>query len=134
MIVALLVLGRLAADGDGRDGGLTRRTRTARAARDRARALLRLHLDAVQRAELDTTHSFIVTAPSGHRYRIATRVPFNVHDETAGIDYCVQFVDENGFGLYVPVEDLMLAQKILLETDEHEFLSIANKRRVEKAA
>jgi hypothetical protein len=52
-----------------------------------------------------------------------------VHDETDGVDYCVQFrCDRDGGG--IPIEDLMLAQKLLLESDESQFMRIANKRKV----
>lgn len=98
-------------------------------AQARARELLRSHLDEAQRTEFDRSRSFIVVAPSGHRYRITAANTFNVQDETEHSDYCMQFrSDPDCRG--VPLEDLMLAQKLLLECDEREFIRIANKRAV----
>jgi hypothetical protein len=97
-----------------------------RVAQERARQLLWEHLSEPQRAELDTTGTFVVVARSGRQYRITAATTFNVEDER-GNDYCIQFrTDRQCRG--VPVEDLMLAQKVLLECDEAEFLRVANKR------
>ena len=95
------------------------------AARRRARALLRAHLSPAQREELERWAAFSVVAQSGRRYRITSVAPFNVRDEAAGNDYCLQFGYESSG---VPIEDLMLAEKLLLECDEAAFLATANER------
>jgi hypothetical protein len=102
--------------------------RTARAAAQlRARELLRAHLNDEQRAEYDRRRSFVVETPRGRRYRIKSTSSYNVHGEVDGIDYCVQLrSDATARG--VPLEDQMLAQKLLLELDEPRFLRIANRR------
>jgi hypothetical protein len=102
--------------------------RTARAAAQlRARELLREHLDDDQRAEYDRRRSFVVVTERGRRYRIKSTSSYNVHGEADGIDYCVQLrSDATARG--VPLEDQMLAQKLLLELDEPRFLRIANRR------
>ena len=106
---------------------LAARAREREAARKRARSLLLSHLDDVQRHGLERHGAFCVTARSGHRYRISTSAaPFNVRDETTGFEYCLQFGFETSWS--IPVEDLMLAEKLLLECDEAEFLATANRR------
>jgi hypothetical protein len=102
--------------------------RCARAAAQlRARELLREHLDEEQRAEYDRRRSFVVETVRGRRYRIKSTSSYNVHGEADGIDYCVQLrSDATARG--VPLEDQMLAQKLLLELDEPRFLRIANRR------
>ena len=96
-------------------------------ARARARELLREHLNEAQREQYERAGSFMVVAQSGRRYRIRTATTSNVRDETEGADYCMQFRSDPQC-LSIPLEDLMLAQKLLLECDEPQFLRIANKR------
>jgi hypothetical protein len=98
-------------------------------ARARARELLREHLSETQREQFERAGSFIVVAQSGRRYRIRTATTSNVRDETEGADYCMQFRSDPQC-LSIPLEDLLLAQKVLLECDEPQFLRIANKRSV----
>lgn len=97
------------------------------AARTRASALLRNHLDETQRDEFERQGRFRLVAASGHRYRIKGSPTFNVRDETLGVDYCIHFRSDPDCWR-IPIEDLMLAQKLLLECDEPAFLRIANKR------
>ncbi len=96
-------------------------------ARARARELLREHLNEAQREQYERAGSFMVVAQSGRRYRIRTATTSNVRDETEGADYCMQFRSDPQC-LSIPLEDLMLAQKLLLECDELQFLRVANKR------
>jgi hypothetical protein len=96
-------------------------------ARARACELLREHLNETQREQFDRARSFIVVAQSGRRYRIRAAATSNVREEAEGVDYCMQFRTDPQC-LSIPVEDLMLAQKLLLECDEPQFLRIANKR------
>jgi hypothetical protein len=102
---------------------------TRRLAGARARALLREHLDETQREHFERAGSFIVVAQSGRRYRIRAANTSNVRDETDGANYCVQFRSDPQC-LSIPLEDLLLAQKLLLECDETQFLRIANKSSV----
>jgi hypothetical protein len=97
-----------------------------RAAGARAWDLLREHLDETQREQFERAGSFVVVAPSGRRYRIRSANTSNVRDETDGANYCVQFRSDPQC-LRIPLEDLLLAQKLLLECDEPEFLRIANR-------
>jgi len=98
-------------------------------ARARARQLLRAHLNETQREQFEGAGSFVVVAPSGRRYRIRSATTSNVRDEAEGAEYCMQFRSDPQC-LSIPLEDLMLAQKLLLECDEPQFLRIANKRSV----
>jgi hypothetical protein len=96
------------------------------AAEARACDLLREHLNETQREQFERVGSFVVVAQSGRRYRIRSANTSNVRDETDGASYCMQFRSDPQC-LRIPLEDLMLAQKLLLECDEPEFLRIANK-------
>jgi hypothetical protein len=99
------------------------------AAGARACHLLREHLNEEQREQFERAGSFVVVAQSGRRYRIRSANTSNVRDETDGASYCVQFRSDPQC-LRIPLEDLMLAQKLLLECDEPQFLRIANKSSV----
>jgi hypothetical protein len=99
------------------------------AAGARAYDLLREHLDETQREQFERAGSFTVVAQSGRRYRIRAANTSNVRDETDGANYCLQFRSDPQC-LRIPLEDLMLAQKVLLECDEPQFLRIANKSSV----
>jgi hypothetical protein len=96
-------------------------------AQRRARELLRSHLSDEQRDDYDRSRSFVVAVPSGRRYRISHAWAFNVRDEADRTEYCVQF-RRGLYGREIPIEDLMLGQKLLLECDEPRFLRTANKR------
>lgn len=97
-------------------------------AKERAERLLREHLSPRQREELASKGFFTLetVAPTGERrlYRIDRGRSRNVRQ-----------VDGNGRvlktlcahpAILVPDADTMLAQKLMLETDEQEFLRIAN--------
>lgn len=94
-------------------------------ARKRARKLLRASLDPWQRAELKRKGHFHVTGSKGNEYRIASAFPINVRlageAKRSRIYFCLYAQDP-----LVPTEDVMLAQKLLLESDEGAFLQIAN--------
>jgi hypothetical protein len=89
-------------------------------------ALLREWLSPMQRAQFDASKSFdVVGSDSGRRYRILYGRVTNVHE----IDDAGQPV--TGW-CFVPSEhlvtgDVMLAQKIALETNERATLAVANK-------
>jgi hypothetical protein len=94
-------------------------------ARKRARKLLESALDPAQRRELKRKGYFHVWSSRGNVYRIARESPFNVrlagYAKASRIYFCLEAEDPD-----VPVEDVMLAQKLLLETNEGEFLRVAN--------
>jgi hypothetical protein len=94
-------------------------------ARKRARKLLHASLDPWQRKELKRKGHFHVVGSKGNEYRIASAFPVNVRlageAKRSRIFFCLYAEDPQ-----VPVEDVMLAQKLLLESDEGAFLHAAN--------
>lgn len=84
----------------------------------RAMALLRSCLSDEQKAHLDENGCFRVTAPSGRVYSITQGYAGNVHSR--GWTYCIHMRSD------IPEGDHMLAQKLMIETDEEGFLRIAN--------
>ena len=89
-------------------------------AKQRARKLFLSKLDEGQRRAWHLRRRFAAVAPSGRRYVIGSYRPFNIH--TPGAAFCVQ-VHGN-----IPVYDKLLAQKLLIETDEQLFFARANVR------
>lgn len=104
-------------------------------ARRRAEALLLEHLDVDQRAEWAASRSFhVATADGVRRYRIKLGLAGNValvkdgelEPRVAGGHlrrFCMHVYHPDG---KIPDEDNVLAQKLLLESDEAEFLRLAN--------
>lgn len=101
-----------------------REKKRAEAAR-RGRKLLLSHLSAVQKAEFRRLERFHVVSRSGRRYRIRLGRARNVDllraDGSIEAVFCIQPEQD------VPDEDTVLAQKLLLECAEDDFLRIANK-------
>ncbi len=97
------------------------------AADARSIALMEDWLTPEQLAEWRETQSFPVTSPSGNRYRIMAGYSFNVcpfdRDGNAKPALCFAPVGISAMG------DIMLAQKIALETDEEAALKVANVER-----
>lgn len=95
------------------------------AATAKAEELLVSCLDQEQQAELAESDQFHVTSSAGRRFCIhrgrAGNVSFGAGRER--VTYCIH--DNEG----LPAADTMLAQKLLLETDEAQFLQIANATR-----
>jgi hypothetical protein len=95
-------------------GALVRR----RQAKLRAEALLWAWLSPAQRKQYRARRWFEVTTASGRRYRVlggaVVRLP-------RGSGYCIEATS------LVPVADEMLANKLLLETDERRFLATAHR-------
>ncbi len=96
-------------------------------ARDRAKRILQENLTAAQRDELAQKGHFTLTLFEGDQRRL--------YRIKQGRSRNVQQVDDNGRVLKTlcahpaincPDEDTMLAQKLMLETQEREFLRIAN--------
>ena len=88
--------------------------------------LLRQWLSPEQLAQYDARSYFEVTGcDSGKRYRISHGTAMNIRelegDGRARVGWC--FVPRG----YLVAGDVMLAQKIALETDEHGALAVANK-------
>jgi len=95
-------------------GALVRR----RQARLRAEALLWAWLSPAQRKQYRARRWFEVTTSSGRRYRILRGAVVRLHPR--GSAYCIEATSP------VPVADEMLANKLLLETDERRFLATAH--------
>ena len=89
-----------------------------RQARLRAEALLWAWLSPAQRRQYRTWRWFEVTTASGRRYRIQQHWIVRVNPR--GSAYCIEATSP------VPVADTMLANKLLLETNERRFLATAH--------
>ena len=95
--------------------GLVRRREASR----RAEALLWAWLSPAQRKQYRRRRWFEVTTASGRRYRILRGGVVRLHPRASG--YCIEATSP------VPVADEMLANKLLLETDERRFLATAHR-------
>lgn len=100
------------------------RARRAEADR-RAQELLDRHLTEEQRQSIQRHRHFHLHTPEGRRYRVdVDQQARNVHlvDESGRVreTYCAHPAG-------VPTADAVLAQKLMLETNEREFLRIANR-------
>ncbi|HEX4986081.1 MAG TPA: hypothetical protein VFV71_08450 [Burkholderiales bacterium] len=89
----------------------------------RALALLESVLSPAQRASFGAHSYFWVETPQARRFCVLPFSSFNVLDAGSGESYCA------GPAATLPVADLMLAQKLLLETDPQRFFAVANRRR-----
>jgi hypothetical protein len=90
-----------------------------RQARLRAEGLLWAWLSPAQRRQYRARRWFEVTTASGRRYRVLPRAVVRLHPRGSG--YCIEATSP------VPVADEMLANKLLLETDERRFLATAHR-------
>jgi hypothetical protein len=90
-----------------------------RQARLRAEALLWAWLSPAQREQYRARRWFEVTTASGRRYRVMRGAV--VRRDPRGSGYCIEATSP------VPVADEMLANKLLLETDERRFLATAHR-------
>jgi hypothetical protein len=97
-------------------------------AEQKALDLLKQWLSSVQLAQYERTGRFDVTGcHSGKHYRICRARQMNVHElDQKGVQIAVWCFGPEGC---LPVGDIMLAQKIALETDEHAALAVANRCR-----
>ena len=89
-------------------------------AKEKARQLLMRNLDEGQLKSFKKDGWFYVTGADGLRYKVSTARSFNV-EAPDGTAYCGQLTD-------TPVEDQMLAQKLLLQDNPQEFMKKSNKR------
>ncbi|HKO84291.1 MAG TPA: hypothetical protein VJ140_06960, partial [Actinomycetota bacterium] len=90
-----------------------------RRARRRAEALLWAWLSPAQRSQYRRRRWFEVTTASGRRYRVLRGLVVRLGPRGSG--YCIEATSP------VPVADEMLANKLLLETDERKFLATAHR-------
>jgi hypothetical protein len=110
------------------------RKKKARVAAMRSQALLYRYLTKEQKWSLRGTKSFEVTGQDGNTYRIRTQFGGNVErldSETREplYSYCVvPKYEVTG----LPINDLLLAQKVLIETDVKSFLDIAVTRDLQR--
>jgi len=88
----------------------------------RAKQLLLRMLSDSQREELNVHGYFSVQVPGRGLFCIFPRTVFNVLEVRTGDRYCC--VPE----VEVPLWDLMLAQKLLIENDPQQFFAIANRK------
>lgn len=95
-----------------------------RIAARRAQELLAANLDETQRADMERANGFRVITPQGNTYWVAKGHVGNVYllnNQGNRVEsLCIHARDQ------LPDEDHMLAQKLLLETDEPNFRRIAN--------
>jgi hypothetical protein len=96
-------------------GALVRRRQATR----RAEALLWAWLSPAQRKQYQARRWFEVTTASGRRYRVLRGGVVRLNPRGSG--YCIESTSP------VPVADEMLANKLLLETDERRFLATAHR-------
>lgn len=89
-----------------------------------AEALLLRHLNDEQKASWGKHKGFWVTAKSGRRYWLDGQRPRGISEDGPPQSFCIHGMDENGIPL--PKGDQILAQKLLIETDEERFLKTAN--------
>jgi hypothetical protein len=90
--------------------------------KQRAYRLFLSQLNANQRASWLRYREFEVAAASGRRYTLSTYGPFNIRSRDEA--FCLRVGDN------VPVYDKLLAQHLLVRTDERLFLRLANSRRL----
>jgi len=103
--------------------GCKKKRREARLAVVRAKALLHRHLTKQQRWELRAKKAFTVQGSDGNTYLITEGTANNVKRVKNGRpDFSLCVVSDYN----LPVYDLMLAQKLLLETNAPHFVSLAN--------
>jgi hypothetical protein len=88
----------------------------------RARRLLCRMLDMDQKRELQQHGCFTVKVRGRGIFCILPRSTFNVLSLETGAAYCCNIE------AFVPISDLMLAQKLLLENDAEHFFTVANRR------
>jgi hypothetical protein len=101
-------------------------------AEEKAKKLLEECLTPVQKRAFRRWGVIPVVAKSGKFYRIETGRQGNIVEmekRKAVARYCVHPGRDPRGGI-VPTFDVMLAQKLLIETDEKRFLKLANKTRI----
>lgn len=97
--------------------------RDLRRAHAKAKALLYHNLTREQKWELRATQSFTIVGADGKQYRITEAVSSNVKYVVDGVDQ--QSLCVVAAGIQLPVYDLMLAQKLMLECAPEAFWQLA---------
>lgn len=115
------------------------------AADNRARRLLIENLDPVQRTDFEQAGSFIVTGPSGNRYRIEPPGSANgnivVYPAAREYHWCIRWLFHAHYGTepfrlclmpplngyYWSIYDVMLTQKFMLELQEYVALKVGGR-------
>jgi hypothetical protein len=125
LLTGAVILGLLLAEALGRRHDSLRRRRGR--AEDRALALLREWLSPAQVAQFKSYRHFdVIGSTSGRRYRIRPEPQMNVDElDASGARVAVWCFLPEG---HLPIADIMLAQKIALETDERAALAVAHGR------
>ena len=125
LLTGAVVAGVAMAEALGRRHDRARRRRGR--ADDKARVLLEQWLSPAQAAQLESFRYFEVTgSASGKRYRIRPEPQMNIDElDASGARVAVWCFMPEG---HLPVGDIMLAQKIALETDEPAAIAIAHGR------
>jgi hypothetical protein len=86
----------------------------------RAKRLFLSKLSDAERRRWATERRLTVVGSSGRRYTLAPYEAFNIRAGTQ--EYCLRVVG------WLPAYDKLLAQRLLVESDEPAFLAIANRR------
>lgn len=128
--IRMMMLGRTAReDFERRRRGIHKESRRASL---KARALLHYHLTKEQRKELRGTKAFTLAGADGKTYRITEGTTSNVYLLEEGqpvMRFCVVAKETA-----LPMYDLLLAQKLMLESDPEQFWKIAVKTDLRKPA
>lgn len=95
-------------------------------ARIKARALLHYNLTKEQRWDLRASKSFTIVAKDGRTYRIREHQTVQLLDEQGQATHALCVVPKENHGLGIPAHDIMLAQKLMLESDPTAFWALAN--------
>ncbi len=115
----------------------TQPTKVDEASTDRSVQLLRSWLTPAQLEQFEKDQSFeVVGNATGTRYRVEKGFNYNIYalsedGRAREILCCVPVIPDGHNPYYVkpmPIGDVMLAQKMALETDEALVLEVANKR------
>lgn len=97
-------------------------------AETRAKALLHRFLTREQRLELRKTRGFTMRGKDGRAYYVTLGSASNIYVEHEGVKYRLCVVPKDWS---LPTYDVLLAQKIMLETEPEAFLRLAKAARVE---
>lgn len=100
------------------------RRRALAKAEDRARALLHRYLTKEQRLELRKTRGFTMRGKDGRTYHVTLGSSTNIFVEHEGAKYALCVIPKEA----LPTHDVVLAQKVMLETDPEAFLRLARVR------
>lgn len=87
----------------------------------RAKELFLSKLTSAERRSWDRDHRLVVLGSSGRRYTLTRYESFNIR--TGEDEYCLRVLGRT------PAYDKLLAQRLLIESDEPTFLAIANRRK-----